>query len=253
VTTAPDDAIPEYLRRLLAAADHLPLRHRMPRATATARRSAVLILFGEGPRGPDVLLIEKSVHLTRHAGQPAFPGGGADPGDDYPVGTALREAEEEAGVDPAGVRVLATLPELFLDRSDNLVVPVIAWWEDPHEVAVGDPREVARVARVPLAELTDPANRFRTRHPASGWIGPAFDVAGMTVWGFTAGLLDAILEAAGLTRPWDQDDIRSIPVPGAPSALLPGSIDAGGEEDAAAPTVADPAPDPAPAPTLGPR
>ena len=86
----------------------------MPRPTATARRSAVLILFGEGPRGPDVLLIEKSAHLRSHAGQPAFPGGGVDPGDDYPVGTALREAEEEAGVDPDGVRVLATLPELFL-------------------------------------------------------------------------------------------------------------------------------------------
>ena len=88
----------------------------MPQATATARRSAVLILFGEGPRGPDVLLIEKSAHLRSHAGQPAFPGGGVDPGDDYPVGTALREAEEEAGIDPAGVRVLATLPELFLGR-----------------------------------------------------------------------------------------------------------------------------------------
>jgi 8-oxo-dGTP pyrophosphatase MutT (NUDIX family) len=251
--TAPGDGLPDWLHRLLAAADDLPLRHRMPRATATARRSAVLILFGEGAQGPDVLLIEKSVHLTRHAGQPAFPGGGADPGDDYPVGTALREAQEEAGVEPAGVQVLATLPELFLDRSDNIVVPVVGWWAEPGEVVIGDPREVARVARVPLAELTDPANRFRTRHPASGWIGPAFDVAGMTVWGFTAGLLDAILEASGLARPWNRDDIRPVPVPGARSAQLPGSIGEGGEEDAAAPTVADPAPDPAATPTLGPR
>jgi 8-oxo-dGTP pyrophosphatase MutT (NUDIX family) len=246
------DELPEYLHRLLDSAAELPLRHRMPRPTSTARRSAVLILFGEGPRGPDVLLIEKSAHLRSHAGQPAFPGGGADPDDDYPVGTALREAEEEAGIDPAGVRVLATLPELFLGPSDNLVVPVVAWWDDPRDVTVGDPREVARVARVPLAELADPANRFRVGHP-SGYVGPAFAVADMLVWGFTAGLLDAILEAAGLARPWNLGDVRPLPASALRPYRLPGSVDAGGEEDAAAPTVADRAPEGPPTRTVPPR
>jgi 8-oxo-dGTP pyrophosphatase MutT (NUDIX family) len=204
----------------------------------------VLILFGEGPGGPDVLLIEKSAHLRSHAGQPAFPGGGADAGEDYPVGTALREAQEEVGVDPASVRVLATLPELFLGPSDNIVVPVVGWWDDPRDIATGDPREVARVARVPLAELVDPANRFRVRHPA-GYVGPAFGVAGMVVWGFTAGLLDAVLEAAGLNRPWNDRDVRPLAV------LPPAQQWSGREDDAdvdpvdadvadrAAPTVAD--------------
>lgn len=233
--------LPGYLQRLVAAAGDLPLRHRMGGATDTARRSAVLILFGEGPRGADVLLIEKSARLRTHAGQPAFPGGGADPGEDYPVGTALREAQEEAGVDPDGVRVLATLPELFLGPSDNLVVPVVAWWEDPRDVTVGDPLEVARVARVPLAELADPANRFRVRHPA-GYVGPAFGVAGMVVWGFTAGLLDAVLEAAGLARPWNARDVRLLESAGARPAAAPGSLGEGGAEDAAAPTVADAGP-----------
>jgi 8-oxo-dGTP pyrophosphatase MutT (NUDIX family) len=240
--------IPEYLKRLIDAADDLPLRHRMPQATSTARRSAVLILFGEGPQGPDVLLIEKSAHLRSHAGQPAFPGGGVDPGDDFPTGTALREAEEEAGVDPAGVRVLATLQELFLPPSDRLVVPVVAWWDDPRDVTVGDPHEVARVARVPLADLSDPANRFRVSHP-SGFIGPAFGVADMVVWGFTAALLDAILEAAGLARPWDHNDVRPLPAPGARSVALPGAAD-DDDEDAAAPTIADPAPDGPPTRTV---
>jgi 8-oxo-dGTP pyrophosphatase MutT (NUDIX family) len=246
------DGLPEYLVRLLDAAVDLPLRHRMPTATATARRSAVLILFGEGPGGPDVLLIEKSAHLRSHAGQPAFPGGQADPGDDYPIGTALREAEEEAGIDPAGVRVLATLQELFLGPSDNLVVPVVAWWDDPRDVTVGDPREVARVARVPLSDLTDPGNRFRIRHP-SGYVGPAFGVADMVVWGFTAGLLEAILEAAGLARPWDVTDVRPLPPVGARVVTLPGSADDEGEDDAAAPTVADPPPDGLPTRTVSPR
>ena len=247
-----DDELPAYLRRLVDTAGDLPLRHRMPKPSASARRSAVLILFGEGPGGPDLLLIEKSPHLRSHAGQPAFPGGGVDPGDDYPVGTALREAEEEAGVEPDGVRVVATLPELYLPPSDRLVVPVVAWWDDPREVSVGDPREVARVARVPLTDLADPGNRFRIRHP-SGYVGPAFGVADMVVWGFTAGLLDAILEATGLARPWDATDVRPLPPIGARAAALPGSADEEDEDDSAAPTVADPAPDGPPTRTVPPR
>jgi 8-oxo-dGTP pyrophosphatase MutT (NUDIX family) len=253
--TEPDadlTGVPAFLRRLVASTADLPLRHRMPQATRTARRSAVLILFGEGPAGPDVLLIEKSAHLRRHAGQPAFPGGGVDPGDDYPVGTALREAQEEAGVDPAGVRVLATLQELFLGPSDNIVVPVVAWWVDPSEVLVADPEEVARVARVPLAELVDPANRFRVQMPTRQFVGPAFAVADMVVWGFTAGLLDAILEASGLAVPWDTGDIRAMPLPVARSAALPGALDADDEDDAT-PTVADPPPDGPPTRTVSPR
>jgi 8-oxo-dGTP pyrophosphatase MutT (NUDIX family) len=246
------DGLPDYLERLLEKAAELPLRHRMPPPTATARRSAVLILFGEGPRGPDVLLIEKSAHLRSHAGQPAFPGGGADPEDDYPIGTALREAEEEAGIDPDGVRVLATLPELFLFPSDNLVVPVVGWWADPRDVEVGDPREVARVARVPLADLTDPANRFRVRGP-SGYVGPAFGVADMLVWGFTAALLEAILEAAGLAEPWDEKDVRPLPASAWRPYTLPGRGDDDPAGDDAAPTVADPAPDGPPTRTVPPR
>jgi 8-oxo-dGTP pyrophosphatase MutT (NUDIX family) len=245
------DELPGYLQRLVDSAGDLPLRHRMPPPSATARRSAVLILFGAGPGGPDVLLIEKSPHLRSHAGQPAFPGGGVDPGDDYPIGTALREAEEEAGVDPDGVRVVTTLQELYLPPSDRLVVPVVAWWDDPRDVSVGDPREVARVARVPLADLADPANRFRIRHP-SGYVGPAFGVADMVVWGFTAGLLDAILETTGLARPWDAADVRPLPPVGARAAALPGEAEED-EDDAAAPTVADPAPDGPPTRTVPPR
>ncbi|GAA4307823.1 hypothetical protein GCM10023162_12330 [Klenkia terrae] len=201
--------VPEHVRALLASADALPLRHRMGDATDTARRSAVLVLFGETERGHDVLLIEKSARLRTHAGQPAFPGGGAEPGEDYPVATALREAWEEAGVEPASVRVLGTLPELFLGPSDNLVVPVVGWWDDARQTVTGDPFEVAQVVRVPLAELVDPARRFRVRHP-SGYTGPAFEVAGLVVWGFTAGVLDAVFTAAGVARPWDTRDVRDL-------------------------------------------
>ena len=158
-----------------------------------------------------MLLIEKSAHLRSHAGQPAFPGGGVDPGDDFPVGTALREARGGGRAStPPACGCWPRCQELFLPPSDRLVVPVVGWWDDPRDVTVGDPREVARVARVPLADLADPANRFRVRHP-SGFVGPAFAVADMLVWGFTAGLLEAILEAAGLAEPWDERDVRPLP------------------------------------------
>jgi hypothetical protein len=108
---------------------------------------------------------------------------------------------------------------------------------------------VASVARVPLADLADPANRFRVRH-SSGYIGPAFGVAGMVVWGFTAALLDALLTASGLSRPWDTRDVRPLPPVGTHAAALPGDEDededdvpGGGADDTAPPVVADGAPD----------
>lgn len=173
------------------------------------RDSAVLILFGEGHAGPDLLLIERARTLRSHAGQPAFPGGAQDPEDEGPVAAALREAQEEVGLDPSSVEVLGVLPPLFLPPSGFVVHPVLAWWRDPHPVDVVDAAEVAAVVRVPLHEITDPANRLRLVHP-SGYHGPAFEVGGLLVWGFTAGLLAGILTLAGWEKPWDESRVREL-------------------------------------------
>jgi 8-oxo-dGTP pyrophosphatase MutT (NUDIX family) len=184
------------------------------------RDSAVLVLLAEqraagadsdiAPK-PDVLVLQRAANMRNHAGQPAFPGGAADPGDANPAATALREAHEEVGLDPTSVTVLAELPRLWIPVSGFVVTPVLAWWHAPHEVHPRDPGEVAHVARLPIAELVDPANRLRVRHPTSGWIGPAFEVRGMLVWGFTAGVLAALLEMGGWARPWPQDRILDLP------------------------------------------
>jgi 8-oxo-dGTP pyrophosphatase MutT (NUDIX family) len=190
---------------------------RMPTPDRAGRQSAVLILLGEEApdSGPDVLILQRSDTLRSHPGQPAFPGGACDPDDVDMAATALREAAEEVGLDPTTVDVVAHLPTLFIPVSDFLVTPVLGWWRSPHPVRPVDPAEVARVERLPIADLVDPANRLRLRHP-SGWIGPAFRVHGMLVWGFTAGVLSTLLEMGGWSVPWHTDRVEDVRASGNP-------------------------------------
>jgi len=184
---------------------------RFPVPDTGGRDAAVLILLADGDEGPDVLVLERASTMRQHAGQPAFPGGAADPGDDGAVGTALREANEEVGLDPASVTIVAELPRLWIPVSDFIVTPVLGWWHEPHPVGPVSLGEVARVARLSIADLVNPDNRCRCRHP-SGWIGPAFEAGDMFVWGFTAGVLTTLLEMAGWARPWDTSRIKPLPV-----------------------------------------
>jgi 8-oxo-dGTP pyrophosphatase MutT (NUDIX family) len=206
--TAP---VPGWLSDLAATALDRPVPAPMRPPADGGRRAAVLLLFGESADGPDVLLIQRSARGRNHAGQPAFPGGGVDPEDGGPVGAALREAEEETGLDPRGVRVVGTLPELYIWRSDNRVTPVLGWWHTPSAVHAASPDEVDAVARVPIAELADPGNRLRLRFPGGYTAGPAFRVRGMLVWGFTAGVIDDVLATTGFERPWDDGRVEDVP------------------------------------------
>jgi 8-oxo-dGTP pyrophosphatase MutT (NUDIX family) len=207
------EGFPGWFAPLLDVVEHAQA-HQLsvfaPPVDRSPRRSAVLILFGEGPHGPDVLLTERAADLRSHAGQVAFPGGALDPGDAGPVAAALREGQEETGVDPSGIQVAGALPDLYLLVSDFVVTPVIAWWRAPSPVGPANPAEVAAVTRVPIAELVDPANRFRVIHP-SGYVGPGFAASGLFVWGFTAGLLDRLLALTGWERPWDATRSRPLP------------------------------------------
>jgi 8-oxo-dGTP pyrophosphatase MutT (NUDIX family) len=203
---------PRWMRRLLdglRGVDAATLSRHGILPPADGRRSAVLILLGAGDDGPDVLLTERASTLRSHAGQVSFPGGRTDPDDADAVATALREAEEETGLVPSGVVPLAVLPDLFIPPTGYVVTPVLAYWADATAVHAVDPGETAAVVRVPLAELADPRNRLQVRHP-SGYVGPAFHVANLIVWGFTGGLLSTLLHLGGWERPWDASRVHDL-------------------------------------------
>jgi 8-oxo-dGTP pyrophosphatase MutT (NUDIX family) len=204
--------LPGWLRPIAEGARAITadeLTRFVPPPDTDARRGAVLMLFGEGPAGPDLLLTERAHGMRSHPGQISFPGGSLDPTDASPAAAALREAEEETGLDPAGVAPLALLPELFIPPSGFAVTPVLAHWERPKAVHAVDPGETAAVVRVPLAQLADPANRLSVRH-SSGITAPGFTVAGLLVWGFTGGLLSALLDLGGWARPWDPTQVHDL-------------------------------------------
>lgn len=183
------------------------------------RSAAVLVLFGVLDRRPaearsdavgrdlDVLLQRRAATLGSHPSQVSFPGGRVDEGDADATATALREAEEETGLDPTGVDVLGQLPELPVPRSRHLVVPVLGWWRRPSEVAAVDQRETQEVFRLPVADLLDPENRRTVQLEFEGRTlrSPAFELGGVQVWGFTARVLDGLFDELGWTEPWDRD------------------------------------------------
>lgn len=180
------------------------------------RYSAVLVLLSEddadgsdGSDGRTVLLTHRNPRMRTHSGQIAFPGGRREDTDAGPVDTAVREAVEETGLDPVSVVPVALLTPLYIDRTNHAVIPVLAWWRTPGPVRPAT-QESDWVRAYPVARLADPA--VRSRIGVLGWHGPAFDVDGYLLWGFTGGVVDALLQLAGWDRPWEEPWADGQPV-----------------------------------------
>ena len=164
------------------------------------RDAAVLVLVYPDAAGEATLVLTaRPEGDLRHAGQISFPGGAADPGDDFPHGTALREAIEEIGLDAeaAGVRVVGRLETVDVRVSGFMLVPVVALAER-EPVLTPDPREVAAILRVPVTHFLPEAPIVIVEAERDGWqmrYG-AFPVGAHRIWGATArvlGQLGAIL------------------------------------------------------------
>lgn len=168
------------------------------------RQAAVLILFSPNQHDSDLLIIKRAAHLYDHPGQPAFPGGHVEDQDESIIATALREANEEIGLEPNSVRIVSELPKLWLPPSRVAVTPIVGWWEEPHDLTNIDQNEVESVHLVPVADLVNPQNRVTVK-TRTGFLGPAFNVQNLVVWGFTGGLVAALLDIAGISQDWNRD------------------------------------------------
>ena len=142
---------------------------------------------------PTVLLTERTAHLSTHSGQVAFPGGKADEDDADPAATALREAQEEVGLEARHVQVLGNLP-VYVTGTAFIITPVVALVDPGHHL-VPNPDEVAEAFEVPLAFLMDPANHRRHAFEWEGvrreWFSMPWQDGGKErfIWGATAGML----------------------------------------------------------------
>jgi 8-oxo-dGTP pyrophosphatase MutT (NUDIX family) len=183
----------------LMTADDLERQHLI--GQSALRPAAVLLLVVEHPK-PTVVFTQRTAHLADHAGQISFPGGRCDEADCTPERTALREAEEEVGIEPGRVELLGRLPE-YRTSTGFSVTPVVGWARPPM-LYRPDPHEVADVFEVPLEFLLDVRNHryesaFFKGRMRKYWAMPYGD---RFIWGATAGMLVTFqrIVSPGLTK-----------------------------------------------------
>ncbi len=160
-------------------------------ATASPTAASVLLPLALREDGPTIVLTQRTEHLTDHGGQISFPGGRSEPGDASPIITALRETEEEIGLDRRHVEVIGTLPDYYTGTGYR-ITPVVGLIRPPFDLRA-DPCEVAEIFEVPLAYLMDGLNHQRRSVDLPGGAGRrsfyAIPYDRFFIWGATAGML----------------------------------------------------------------
>jgi 8-oxo-dGTP pyrophosphatase MutT (NUDIX family) len=175
----PDEQLPQFVH---------PPEHRPTPA-------AVLVPVVNRPRGPTLMFTQRTEHLHDHAGQISFPGGRVDEGDSDREATALREAEEETGLDRGLIEIVGRLPDYDI-MTGFRVTPIVGWVEPPFELRP-DPFEVEEVFEVPLAFFLDPANHQAHSREVNGRrrYYYAMPYEGYYIWGATAGMVRLLYQA----------------------------------------------------------
>jgi 8-oxo-dGTP pyrophosphatase MutT (NUDIX family) len=159
-----------------------------------ARIAAVLILLYPFKQSIYTVFMQRPDYKGIHGGQISFPGGKAEPGDEGVIQTALREANEETGVEPSQISVLGTLTPLFIPVSNMLVTPVVGWIEkrplfkcQAEEVVFlieADMRRLLEPAAIKLKPLEIRGDLLEVRY---------FDYTGNVIWGATAMIFNELL------------------------------------------------------------
>lgn len=203
----PDDLQPEALRTRFAQPPVWQpevLRENFFSDRTSAQAAVLVPIVMRGPRAsmPTVLLTRRAAHMKTHSGQIAFPGGKVDPGDANRRATALREAQEEVGLEPCHVQVIGELP-VYITGTSFWVTPVVGL-VSPDFKPKPNADEVADVFEVPLSFLMNPANHRRHAWDWQGarrhWFSMPYEeqrteVGGQIqtvehfIWGATAGML----------------------------------------------------------------
>ncbi|MEX0868688.1 MAG: NAD(P)H-hydrate epimerase [Nitriliruptoraceae bacterium] len=200
----------DFWTRLRSALDAVDADERRP--PPAARAGAVLVLLEMATEGPQVVLTRRRQDMRSHPGQVSFPGGRIDGGETVEQ-AAVREAEEEIGLDASSIEVLGTAPRLYIPPSRFWIVPVVARWVRPHRLTE-NPWEVDEIIRVPFAVLADSARQRRVRL-AGGPPAWAWQLNDDLVWGATARVLHGVLDIAvddwhAGRRPDDLDDAAAV-------------------------------------------
>lgn len=162
-------------------------------AVRPIRPAAVLVGVVDRPQ-PTVLLTQRSAHLPDHAGQISFPGGKIDPSDESPLAAALREAEEEVGLDRRFVEPIGYL-DLYMTTQGYRIVPVVARIARDFQLTL-NPSEVDDAFEVPLSFLMEPANHDKRSRDWQGITRHYFVMPfeQRHIWGVTAGILRNLWE-----------------------------------------------------------
>jgi len=178
---------------LAPSSDH-DLNPEIPLPIDGLQPAAVLVPLIERPEGLTVLFTQRADQLRRHAGQIAFPGGGCERGE-TPWAAALREAQEEIGLDPVRVRI-GGLATPYRTLTGYHITPVVGL-VDPPEAFAPSAAEVAEVFEVPFAFLMDPANherRHRDQPPGPPRWHWTITWGDKVIWGVTAGMVRGLYE-----------------------------------------------------------
>ncbi len=166
---------------------------------ANVRNSGVLVLLYPQRNQLYIPLILRPTYDGVHSGQVGFPGGGYEVGDNDLNATALREAYEEVGIQPAQVTVLGQLSPLYVFASNNLVHPTVGWAAQRPDFQL-DGREVDKLIEAPLLDLLNPTHQRREEWQLWGRVAqvPFFHIQDQTIWGATAMMLSELLTLPAL-------------------------------------------------------